>query len=65
VSSGRNRRKATLPTAAYVRPDVVDQTGLVFTLFGESGGVEGAWDFSRLAGSWRFKHLMILIAAVR
>jgi hypothetical protein len=58
VSSGRNRRKATLPTAAYVRPDAVDETGLVFTLFGESGGVEGTWDFSRLAGSLALKQAL-------
>jgi hypothetical protein len=44
-----------LPAADYVRPDVVDETGLVFTLFGESGGVEGTWDFSQLAGSLALK----------
>lgn len=51
MSSGRNQRKATLPPAGYLRPDVVDETGLVFTLFGESGGVVGRWDFSTLVGS--------------
>ncbi|EWM19198.1 hypothetical protein KUTG_09502 [Kutzneria sp. 744] len=47
-----------MPTATYVRPDVVDETGLVFTLFGESGGVEGTWDFSRLAGSLVLKQAL-------
>jgi hypothetical protein len=58
VRSGRNQRKATLPAADYVRANVLDETGLVFTLFGESGGVEGSWDFSKLAGSLALKQAL-------
>ncbi len=58
MSSGRNRRKAALPAADYTRPNPVDETGLLFTLFGESGGVEGTWDFSKLAGDTVLKRAL-------
>jgi hypothetical protein len=51
VTGKRHQRKAALPGAGYTRPASLDATGLVVTVFGESGGVEGTWDFSRLEGN--------------
>lgn len=51
MTGRRHRRKAALPGAGYTRPASLDATGLVVTVFGESGGVEGTWDFSRLEGN--------------
>jgi len=55
MSSGRNRRKAALPGAAYSRPASLDSTGLVVTVFAENGGVEGVWDFSTAKGDVRLR----------
>ena len=51
MSLRRNQRKAALPPSDYTRPASRDTAGLVVTVFGESGGVEGAFDFSTLPGS--------------
>ena len=51
MSLRRNQRKAPLPPSDYTRPASRDTTGLVVTVFGESGGVEGTFDFSTLPGS--------------
>ncbi|RKS70669.1 hypothetical protein BZB76_5144 [Actinomadura pelletieri DSM 43383] len=51
MGSGRGQRKAALPPGGYVRPAAFDEGGLVVTVFGESGGVEGRYDFSVLPGS--------------
>ncbi len=49
--TGRHQRRAALPSGAYSRPAPLDDTGLVVTVYGESGGVEGVWDFMPLPGS--------------
>jgi hypothetical protein len=51
VTSRRHHRRAALPGAGYTRPSSLDPTGLIVTVFGESGGVEGTFDFTRLPGS--------------
>lgn len=47
---GRHDRGAALPPGGYTRPASLDQAGLLVTVYGESGGVEGVLDFTRLAG---------------
>jgi hypothetical protein len=49
--AGRRQRKAALPAGGYTRPASIDATGLVVTVYGEGGGVEGVFDFTALAGS--------------
>jgi hypothetical protein len=51
VTSRRHQRRAALPGADYARPSSLDPTGLIVTVFGESGGVEGTFDFTALPGS--------------
>ena len=51
MTSHRHQRRAALPGAGYTRPSSLDATGLVVTVFGESGGVEGTFDFTPLPGS--------------
>ena len=51
MTSRRHRRRATLPGAGYTRPSSLDPTGLIVTVFGESGGVEGIFDFTNMPGS--------------
>jgi hypothetical protein len=51
VTSRRHQRRAALPGAGYTRPSSLDPTGLIVTVFGESGGVEGTFDFTPLSGS--------------
>jgi hypothetical protein len=51
VTSHRHQRRAALPGAGYTRPSSLDPTGLVVTVFGERGGVEGTFDFTPLPGS--------------
>ena len=46
----RTPRRAALPPASYSRPQPIDETGLVVTVFGESGGVEATFDFGALPG---------------
>jgi hypothetical protein len=48
---GRHDRRAALPSGGYARPASLDETGLLVTVYGENGNVEGVFDFSRLAGS--------------
>jgi hypothetical protein len=47
----RDQRKAALPPPDYTRPTSLDAAGLVVTVFGESGGVEGSFDFSTVPGA--------------
>jgi hypothetical protein len=49
--AARHGRKALLPAGDFTRPASVDDTGLIVTLYGESGGVEGTFDFTGLKGS--------------
>jgi hypothetical protein len=49
--AGRHRRAAALPSGAYARPASLDDTGLLVTVYGESGGVEGTFDFTPMPGS--------------
>ncbi|MEV1174817.1 hypothetical protein [Nonomuraea sp. NPDC049784] len=49
--AGRHQRRAALPSAEFARPRSLDATGLIVTVYGESGGVEGACDFTALPGS--------------
>ncbi|WP_433709265.1 hypothetical protein ACQP2U_22340 [Nocardia sp. CA-084685] len=51
MTSRRHQRRAALPGASYTRPSSLDPTGLLVTVFGESGGVEGTFDFTPLPGS--------------
>ncbi len=51
MSVRRGQAKAALPSSDYARPASTDSTGLVVTVFGESGGVEASFDFSGLTGS--------------
>lgn len=51
MSVRRNQRKAALPPSDYARPASRDAADLVVTVFGESCGVEGTFDFSTLPGS--------------
>lgn len=51
MSVRRNQRKAALPSSDYARPPSRDATGLVVTVFGESGSTEGTFDFAALPGS--------------
>ena len=51
MTSRRHQRRAALPGAGYARPSSLDPTGLIVTVFGESGGVEGTFDFTPLPGS--------------
>lgn len=51
MTSRRHQRRAALPGAEYIRPSSLDSTGLIVTVFGESGGVEGTFDFTPLPGS--------------
>jgi hypothetical protein len=44
----RHSRQAGLPPVSYRRPDPLDATGLVVTVFGESGGIEARFDFGAL-----------------
>ena len=46
MTSRRHQRRAALPGAGYTRPSSRDPTGLIVTVFGESGGVEGTFDFT-------------------
>ena len=55
---GRHDRKAALPSGGYARPASLDETGLLVTVHGESGGVEGVFDFTRLAGSLDLRRAM-------
>jgi hypothetical protein len=48
---GRHQRRAALPAGDYTRPASLDATGLIVTVYGESGGVEGTFDFGVLPGS--------------
>src|ERR1700741_218408 len=50
VTSHRHQRRAALPGAGYTRPSSLDPTGLIVTVFGESGGVEGTFDFTVVPG---------------
>jgi hypothetical protein len=49
-----------LPPRGYTRPAALDGSGLVVTVFGESGGVEGCYDFSALPGP---RELLVACAA--
>jgi hypothetical protein len=49
--AARHRSAAALPSGTYTRPASLDDTGLVVTVYGESGGVERTFDFTGLAGS--------------
>ncbi|MDT2006895.1 hypothetical protein FXW78_54630 [Rhodococcus opacus] len=51
MTSRRHQRRAALPGAGYTRPSSLDPTGLIVTVFGESSGVEGTFDFTTLPGS--------------
>jgi hypothetical protein len=51
VTSRRHQRRAALPGTGYARPSSLDPAGLIVTVFGESGGVEGTFDFTTLPGS--------------
>jgi hypothetical protein len=51
VTTRRHHRRAALPGAGYTRPSSLHPTGLIVTVFGESGGVEGTFDFTRLPGT--------------
>ena len=51
MTSRRHQRRAALPGAGYTRPSSLDPTGLIVTVFGESGGVEGIFDFTNMPGS--------------
>ncbi|TWP32698.1 hypothetical protein [Leekyejoonella antrihumi] len=51
MTSRRHQRRAALPGAGYTRPASLDPTGLIVTVFGESGGVEGSFDFTTQPGS--------------
>jgi hypothetical protein len=51
----RHQRKATLPAGDFIRPSSVNDTGLIVTLYGEGGGVEGTFDFTGLNGSLRLR----------
>jgi hypothetical protein len=55
---GRHDRRAALPSGGYARPASVDETGLLVTVYGESGGVEGVFDFTGLAGSVDLRQAM-------
>jgi hypothetical protein len=55
---GRHDRRAALPSGAYARPASLDATGLLVTVYGESGGVEGVFDFTTLAGSLDLRRAM-------
>jgi hypothetical protein len=44
----RHARRAALPPTSYTRLQPVDATGLLVTVFGESGGVEATFDFTGL-----------------
>lgn len=46
----RHVRRAGLPPASFTRADHVDASGLVVTVFAESGGIEGRFDFAALPG---------------
>jgi hypothetical protein len=48
---GRHDRRAALPSSGYARPASLDETGLLVTVYGENGSVEGVLDFTKLAGS--------------
>ncbi len=56
----RHTRRAALPPVSYTRPEPVDATGLVVTVFGESGGIEARFDFGALPAS---RELLIACAA--
>lgn len=45
----RHQPVAQLPEVGWVRPVSLDESGLRVTIHGESGGVEGCYDFSKLA----------------
>ncbi|RYE38208.1 MAG: hypothetical protein EOP24_47550, partial [Hyphomicrobiales bacterium] len=51
MTSRRHHRRAALPGAGYTRPSSLDPTGLIVTVFGESSGVEGTFDFTTLPGT--------------
>jgi hypothetical protein len=55
---GRHDHRAALPSRGYARSASLDETGLLVTVYGESGGVEGVFDFSRLAGSLDLRRAM-------
>jgi hypothetical protein len=59
VSSPRGRRRAALPSAGFRRPSAIDDSGLVFTLFGENGGVEGVYSFADLPGSIALRQAIV------
>ncbi len=50
MTTRRHQRRAALPGAGYTRPSSLDPTGLIVTVFGESGGVEGTFDFTVVPG---------------
>ncbi|WP_159929370.1 hypothetical protein [Rhodococcus sp. WAY2] len=51
MTARRHQRRAALPGAGFTRPSSLDPTGLIVTVFGESSGVEGTFDFTTLPGS--------------
>jgi hypothetical protein len=55
---GRHDRRAALASGGYARPASLDETGLLVTVYGESSGVEGVFDFTRLAGSLELRRAM-------
>jgi hypothetical protein len=56
----RHARRAALPPASYTRPEPVDASGLVVTVYGESGGIEAWFDFGVLPAP---RELLIACAA--
>ncbi len=48
---GRHGRTAALPSPGFERPASLDETGLVVTVHGESGGTEGVFDFTPMPGA--------------
>jgi hypothetical protein len=59
VSSPRARRRAALPGAGFTRPAAVDESGLVFTLYGESGGIEGVYRFADMPGGVGLRRALV------